>query len=70
MFSKTAIALAVASLALGAAAGTPAMSNYAPCYENPAAAGCPGNYQANQSTTAHSYKGAEHPTRHTTHHHG
>jgi hypothetical protein len=70
MFIKTAIALAAASLALGAAAVTPAMANYAPCYENPAATGCPGNYEVNQHTTAQSYKGAEHPTRHTTHHHG
>ena len=42
MLSKTAIALIAASLALGFAALTPAMANYAPCYENPAAAGCPG----------------------------
>ena len=45
-------------------------ANYAPCYENPAATGCPGNYQVNQNTGAHSYKGAEHPTRHTIRHHG
>jgi hypothetical protein len=68
MFSKTAIALAAASLALGLDFLTPANANYAPCYENPAAAGCPG--QINQNTAAHSYKGAEHPTRHTIHHHG
>jgi hypothetical protein len=35
MFSKTAIALAVAAFAVGAVALTPAMANYAPCYENP-----------------------------------
>jgi hypothetical protein len=67
MLSKTAIVLAAASLALGAAALTPAMANYAPCYENPAAAGCPG---APSNMTAHSYKGAEHQTRHNTRHHG
>jgi hypothetical protein len=37
MFSKTAIALAAASFAVGAAVLTPAMANYAPCVENPAA---------------------------------
>ena len=42
MFSKTAIALAVASFAVGAVALTPAMANYAPCLENPAGPGCPG----------------------------
>ena len=42
MLIKIAIALIAASLALGFAALTPAMANYAPCYENPAAAGCPG----------------------------
>ena len=68
MFSKTAIALAAASLALGATAVTPAMANYAPCYENPAAAGCPG--EVNPKTSAQSYQGAEHQTRHTIRHHG
>jgi hypothetical protein len=70
MFSKTAIALAAASLALGATAVTPATANYAPCYENPAAAGCPGNYQVNPKASAPSYQGAEHQTRHTIRHHG
>jgi hypothetical protein len=68
MLSKTAIALVAASLALGFAALTPAMANYAPCYENPAAAGCPGEIK--QNTPTHSYKGAEHQTRHTIRHHG
>jgi hypothetical protein len=36
--------IATASLAVGAAALTPAMANYDRCYENPAATGCPGNY--------------------------
>jgi hypothetical protein len=57
-----------ASLAVGAAALTPAMANYAPCVENPAAKGCPG--EINQNTNANSYKGAEHQTRHMTRHHG
>ena len=65
MLSKTAIALVAASLALGFAALTPAMANYAPCYENPAASGCPGSI--NQNT--HSNRGAEHQTP-TAHHHG
>ena len=53
MLSKTAIALAAASLAVDAAALTPAMANYAPCVENPAAKGCPG--EINQNTNANSY---------------
>ena len=57
MFSKTAIALAAASLAVGAAALMPAMANYAPCVENPAAKGCPG--EINKNTNANSYKGAK-----------
>ena len=45
MLRKTLVALvATASLAVGAAALTPAMANYDYCYENPAAVGCPGNY--------------------------
>jgi hypothetical protein len=47
MLSKTAIALAAASFAVGAAALTPAMANYAPCLENPAAKGCPGEIKQN-----------------------
>jgi hypothetical protein len=43
MFTKTAVALAAASLALGAAAVSPAVANYDPCYERPFAKGCPGN---------------------------
>jgi len=35
MFSKTSIALAAASLALGAAAFTPVSANYSYCTENP-----------------------------------
>ena len=67
MFSKTAIALAAASLALGAAAVTPVLANYDRCYENPAATGCPGDI--NQKTTANSHR-AEHPTHHAIRHHG
>ena len=45
MLRKTLVALAAtASLAVSAAALTPAMANYDFCYENPAATGCPGNY--------------------------
>jgi hypothetical protein len=67
MLSKTAIALLAASFALGAAALTPVMANYAPCVENPSAKGCPGYIN---TTTQNSYRGAEHQTRHTTRHHG
>jgi len=67
MFSKTAIALAAASFAVSATALTPAMANYAPCVENPAAKGCPGEIKQNTATP--SYR-AEHHTRSTTHHHG
>jgi hypothetical protein len=35
MLTKTAIAFAAASIAVGATALTPAMANYAPCVENP-----------------------------------
>jgi len=68
MFAKTAITLAAASFAVGAAALTPAMANYAPCVENPAAKGCPGEIK--QPAAMQSYKGAEHQTRHTIRHHG
>jgi hypothetical protein len=68
MFSKTAIALAVTLFAVGAAALTPAMANYAPCYENPAAKGCPGEIS---QPGARGSQGAEHPTVPATrHHHG
>jgi hypothetical protein len=74
MLKKTAIALAAAaSLALGGAALTPAMANYGYCTENPSATGCPGNYDVTkeQSYVApHSYRGAEHQTRYSAHHHG
>jgi hypothetical protein len=66
MLSKTAIALAAASLAVSAAALTPAMANYAPCLENPAAKGCSGEIKQERNS-----QGAEHPTVPATrHHHG
>jgi hypothetical protein len=68
MLSKTVIALAAASFAVSAAALTPAMANYAPCVENPAAKGCPGEIKQNAATP--SYRGAEHQTRSPTRHHG
>jgi hypothetical protein len=37
MFNKTAVALAAASLVLGAAAVSPASANYDRCYETPSA---------------------------------
>jgi hypothetical protein len=74
MLNKTAIALAaVASVALGSAALTPASANYDYCYENPAAPKCPGNYAVNSEPFAvheHSYKGASHEPSHLTPHHG
>jgi hypothetical protein len=48
MFNKTAVALAAASLVLGAAAVSPALANYDRCYERPYAKGCPGNYDVTQ----------------------
>ena len=54
MLTKTAIALAAASIAVGGFAIAPAMANYAGCVENPAAKGCPG--EINQNTNANSYK--------------
>jgi hypothetical protein len=70
MLSKTALALAAASLALGFAALTPAMANYDRCYENPAATGCPGNYDLKQSNMpAPRSRGAEHQAP-TSRHHG
>ena len=69
MFSKTKIALATATFAAMIAAFTPAMANYASCYENPAGPGCPGEIK--QNMTSHNYRGAEHPTVPATqHHHG
>jgi hypothetical protein len=68
MLTKTAIALAAASIAVGAFASAPAMANYAPCVENPTAKGCPG--EINQNANANSYRGAQHQARPTTRHHG
>jgi hypothetical protein len=49
MFTRTAAALAATSFVLSAAAAfSPAAANYDPCYENPAAKGCPGNYDVTQ----------------------
>ena len=62
MLRKTLVALfATASLAVGAAALTPAMANYDYCYENPAAVGCPGNYDVTNEAfhvASHSHKQA------------
>jgi hypothetical protein len=52
--------VATASLAVGAAALTPAMANYDRCYENPAT-GCPGNYDVTKKpfhVASHSHKEA------------
>ena len=74
MFTKTAVALAAASLALGAAA--PASANYDRCYERPFAKGCPGNYDVTQKpfyvAPSKSAQHEMHPTTTTTprRHHG
>ena len=62
MLRKTLMVLtATSSLAVGAAALTPAQANYDRCYENPAATGCPGNYDVTKEqfyVAPHSFKGA------------
>ena len=70
MFNKTAVALAAASLVLGAAAVSPASANYDRCYETPSAKGCPGNYDVTQEPfyVAPS-KSAEHEMHPAHHHH-
>jgi hypothetical protein len=73
MLKKTLVALAAtASLAVGAAALTPAMANYDRCYENPTATGCPGNYDVTKEpfyVAPHSYKGASHERSRAARHH-
>src|SRR5262249_34864863 len=60
---KLALALAAtAGLSLGAAALTPAMANYSYCSENPAAKGCPGDFNVKDEPFAA-------PTRHASDHH-
>lgn len=77
MFSKTATVLVAASLALGAAAMTPAMANYNYCTENPSAVNCIRNFDVTKEpfyTAPNSYRGAyiapEHQTHRPAHHHG
>jgi hypothetical protein len=41
MFTKTVLGFALVALTVAAGAVTPASANYAPCVENPQAAGCP-----------------------------
>ena len=69
MLRNTLIALtAGASLAMGAAALTPAMANYPACAENPAVSGCPGNYDVTKESfyvAPHGYTGASHKPSHT-----
>jgi hypothetical protein len=77
MLTKTRLALAAAtSMALGAAALLPAtasaangagliLANYAPCYENPAAAGCPGYIGPAKSKLSANV--TEHRSRHLAH---
>jgi hypothetical protein len=71
---KTLVGLAAtASLAVGAAALTPAMANYDRCYENPAATGCPGNYDVTKEpfyTAPHGHKAASHEQSRAARHHG
>jgi len=71
---KTLVGLAAAaSLAVGAAALTPAMANYDRCYENPAATGCPGNYDVTKEpfyTAPHNPKAASHEQSRAARHNG
>ena len=49
------------------------MANYAPCTENPAATGCPGNYDVTKEqfyVAPHSYKGASHEQSRAVRHQG
>ena len=71
MFTGTAFLLAAASLALGAAAASPAMANYDRCYETPSAKGCPGNFDVTQEPfyVAPS-KSAQHEMHRALRHHG
>ena len=74
MLRKTLVALAATgSLAVGAAALTPAMANYDRCYENPVATGCPGNYDVTKEpfyVAPHSSKGASHEQSRAARHNG
>jgi hypothetical protein len=71
LLRKTLVALAAASLAVGAAALTPAMANYDRCYENPAATGCPGNYDVTkESFYVAPHKGASHEQSRAARHNG
>jgi hypothetical protein len=73
MFSKTAILLAAASTALGAAAATPALANYSYCSENPSAAKCPGNFDVTKESfyvAPHNHRTSSHAMSRPAHHHG
>ena len=74
MLRKTLVALAATvSLTAGVATLTPAMANYDRCYENPAATGCPGNFDVTKESfyvAPHSYKGASHEQGTAVRHHG
>lgn len=74
MLRKTLVAFAAtASLAMGAAAITPATANYSHCYENPSATDCPGNFDVTKEAfyvAPHSYEGASYQQIHTSRHHG
>ncbi|HVQ10543.1 MAG TPA: hypothetical protein VMS19_01405 [Methyloceanibacter sp.] len=77
MFTRTAILLAAATIALGSAALSPAKANYDYCSENPSAVHCPGNFDVTKEpfyTAPHASRGAyiapEHQPRHPAHHHG
>ena len=72
MLRKTLVALAATgSLTVGAAALTPAMANYDFCYENPAATGCPGNYDVTKEAFyVAPHKGASHEQSRAARHNG
>mgnify|MGYP005849950789 CR=1 FL=1 len=75
MMRKTLMALAATAplVLIATGASTPALANYAYCTENPAAVGCPGNFDVKDEPfyTPPSHKAARHEAGHRTmHHHG
>lgn len=64
---------AIASLAVGAGAITPATANYDRCYENPSATGCPGDYNVTHVSfymAPHIYNGTWHELSRAARHNG
>ena len=71
MLRKTLVSLAAtASLAVGAAALTPAMANYDRCYENPAATGTRDYDASKEALYVAPHKGASHEQSRAARHNG